>query len=394
MAVRRARPRAAGPARRPARPDRADRTQRRGQDHAVPDDRRPGRNRCRRAQDQAGHADRGARAGPRPDRPCHADGLGAGRCRRPAGTRGRRDRGPARHRHDARHQGRERRREAPCGHCACAGAGPRPPADGRADQPPRPGRDRLARRLARALQGRLPGHQPRPHLPQAADARDAVARPGDPAPQGSGLRRLRGVGRAGLCRRGPGRGQARRQAQARSTLARTRRHRAAQAQPGPAREALPDARTARLDDHRGRHGQVAARDRGFVQVQIGHRRRRDQQELWRTHDHQALQPAHPAGRPHRYRRRQWRGQDHAAEHAHRRARTRQRQRRDRQDADGRDDRPAAPAAHCRQDRPAGAGRRRRLDRRARQSQACAGLSQGLPVRPQDRRHEGQRAVGR
>ena len=57
----------------------------------------------------------------------------------------------------------------------------------------------------------------------------------------------------------------------------------------------------------------------------------------------AVQPAHPAWRPDRHRRRQWRGQDHAAQDADGRTRTRQRQRRDRQDADRGDDRPA-PAA--------------------------------------------------
>ncbi len=57
------------------------------------------------------------------------------------------DRGPARHRHEPPRGDRQWRREAACGHCPRAGDGARPAAARRADQPPRPRRDRLARDL-------------------------------------------------------------------------------------------------------------------------------------------------------------------------------------------------------------------------------------------------------
>ena len=47
----------------------------------------------------------------------------------------------------------------------------------RADQPSRPRRDRMARGMAQAVQGRVHRHQPRPDLPDAADAKLHLARP-------------------------------------------------------------------------------------------------------------------------------------------------------------------------------------------------------------------------
>ncbi len=88
-----------------------------------------------------------------------------------------------------------------------------------------------------------------------------------------------GLGRTGLCRRSARGREAGRQAEDRSALAGARRHRAAQAQPGAARKTPPDARAAGLDDFGRRHGQAEAGDGGGLQVQVGHRRRQDQQDL-------------------------------------------------------------------------------------------------------------------
>ena len=104
------------------------------------------------------------------------------------------------------------------------------------------GGDRMARGLAQPLHRRVHRHQPRPHLPDAPDQELPVARPRPAAPRRDRLRRLRGLDRGGLCR-GSARGrEARRQAEARAALAAARRHRAAPAQPGPARQAARDAR--------------------------------------------------------------------------------------------------------------------------------------------------------
>ena len=64
---------------------------------------------------------------------------------------------------------RQRRRAAAGGDRPGAGAEARRAAARRADQPSRPGGDRLAGGLAGALHGRVHRHQPRPHLPRAAD---------------------------------------------------------------------------------------------------------------------------------------------------------------------------------------------------------------------------------
>ena len=90
--------------------------------------------------------------------------------------------------------------------------------------------------------GRVHRHQPRPHLPDAADQELPVARPRAAAPRRDRLRRVRGVDRAGLCRGGAGGREARRQAEARTALAPARGDRAAPAQPGAAGQARRDAR--------------------------------------------------------------------------------------------------------------------------------------------------------
>ncbi len=84
---------------------------------------------------------------------------------------------------------------------------------------------------------------------------------GNDPPRRDRLRRLRCVDRAGLCRRGAQRREARRQAQARGALAAARRDRAAQAQPGAADKADRDARRTRRDDGAAGLGQPRHRHR-------------------------------------------------------------------------------------------------------------------------------------
>jgi ATP-binding cassette subfamily F protein uup len=92
-------------------------------------------------------------------------------------ARGRGDRRPARDRPRPARRHRLGRRAAPRRDRPRAGAGSRRAAARRADQPSRSRRDRMARGLARPLHRRLHRDQPRPHLPEAADPLDAVARP-------------------------------------------------------------------------------------------------------------------------------------------------------------------------------------------------------------------------
>ena len=169
------------------------------------------------------------------------------------------DRRPARGRSVACRGDRQRRRAPPRGDCPGAGAKARPAAARRADQPPRPRRHRVARKLAQPLHRRLHRHQPRPYLPRPADQKLPVARPRPTAARRDRLWRLRGVDRGGLCR-GSARGrQARRQAEARAALAAAGRDRAPPAQPGAARQAQRDAGAARGDArHRG-HRQTGDR---------------------------------------------------------------------------------------------------------------------------------------
>ena len=128
---------------------------------------------------------------------------------------------------------------------------------------------------------------------------------------------------SGLRRGSARRRKARRQAEARGALAGTRGDRAAQAQPGPAREAAGDARPARGDARPAGAAKLAlATDDDALQDRD--QRRARQQELRRAARSSATSPAHPARRPDRHRRRQRRWQDHAAQAADRRARARQR----------------------------------------------------------------------
>ncbi len=164
--------------------------------------------------------------------------------------------------------------------------------------------------------------QPRPHLPDPPDPRDAVARPRHAAAQGDRLRRLRGVEEdAGLCRGSPRRREARRQAEARGALARARRHRPAQAQPGAARQAVGNARAARGDDQAGtappssRSTATTCRTKSVIAAEHVTKRFGERTIIQRLH------PAHPARRPDRRGRRERRGQDHAAQAADRRDRS-------------------------------------------------------------------------
>ena len=141
----------------------------------------------------------------------------------------------------------ERGRAAPSGDRSRACAEPRCTAARRADQPSRPQRDRVARGMAEALQGRLHRHQPRPHLPDAADAQLHLARSRRAAARRDRLRRLRGVDRTRLRGGGAGSRKARRQAQDRASLVATRGHGAPPSQPGPAGQAQRNARSARGD---------------------------------------------------------------------------------------------------------------------------------------------------
>ena len=154
-----------------ARPAGADRPQRRRQDDAAQMPRRPDRHRRGQADDRPGHAGRAARAGPEDGRLSRRSRTGC--CTAP--TR------PQAHEAAAiadqlgidlsrAGRDRERRRAAAGGDRPRAGAGARRAAARRADQPSRPRRDRMARGLAEALHGRVHRHQPRPHLPDAADA--------------------------------------------------------------------------------------------------------------------------------------------------------------------------------------------------------------------------------
>ena len=136
--------------------------------------RRPDRNRRGQADDRAGHAGRAARAGSATwaaTRRCGTACSPAPMRREPHEVDG--DRRPARHRPGAAGGDRQRRRAAAGGDRPRAGAGSRRAAARRADQPSRPRRDRMARGLAGALQRRVHRHQPRPHLPEAADPRRA-----------------------------------------------------------------------------------------------------------------------------------------------------------------------------------------------------------------------------
>jgi ABC-type transport system involved in cytochrome c biogenesis ATPase subunit len=99
---------------------------------------------------------------------------------------------------------------------------------------------------------------PRPRLPEAAGAGDALARPGRGAAHGPALRRFRGLARRIWARGGPRPTQARPQDQGRGALGRRGHLRPAQAQPGPGAGAAEAAGDPRGDDRaRRRRGAVA-----------------------------------------------------------------------------------------------------------------------------------------
>jgi ABC-type lipoprotein export system ATPase subunit len=91
------------------------------------------------------------------------------------------------------------------------------------------------------------------------DPPDPVARPRQHPPQGNRLRRLRGMERRDRRRGSARRAAARFETAARGALARTRRHRAPQAQSGAARKAEGNARDPRRDDRRPRCRQARPR---------------------------------------------------------------------------------------------------------------------------------------
>ena len=242
-----------------ARPAGADRAQRRGQDDAAQVPRRADRDRRGAAHDPAGHQGRAARAGSADRGLSRRCGTSRWRARRAAAPRGRGDRRPARDRSGPARADRQRRRAAAGGDRARAGAGSATCccSTSRPTISTLPAIEWLEDWLGRYT-GRVHRDQPRPHLPEAADPLVALARPRPAAARGGRLRRLRGLDRAGLCR-GSARGrEARREAQARAALAAARRHRAAQAQPGPARQIARDARGARRDARAGGHGEARA----------------------------------------------------------------------------------------------------------------------------------------
>ena len=249
--------------------------------------------------------------------------TGSATVRARPGARRRGNRRPAWSRSGAAGRHGERGRAPPsCDHPRPGPGARRPPAR-RADQPSRPRRNRMARGMAQALQGRVHRHQPRPHLPDPPDQQLPVARPRDSAARRDRLRRLRCMDRAGLRRRGAGSGKARRQAQARASLASARSHRPAAAQPGAAGEAPRNAGAARGDARRRRDGQARA-GQGRCPLQDRDRGRACGQVVRRPADHPRLHPAHPARRPDRDRRAERRRQDDIAQAADGRNLARQR----------------------------------------------------------------------
>ena len=135
-----------------------------------------------------------------------------------------------------------RRRGAPRGAGARAGALARHPAARRADQPSRSADHRMAGRRTRQPPLRARHDQPRPPLPLQPVARHRLARSRPDAAHRPRLRRVRGLARRGA---GGGRArpaQARPQDRRRGALAALRRLRPAQAQRQAARQSARAAR--------------------------------------------------------------------------------------------------------------------------------------------------------
>ncbi len=156
------------------------------------------------------------------------------------------DDGRARPRSGRRSRAPFRRRSPPGGLGPGSEPRARHPAPGRADQPPRSHRHRVARGAARAEPLGARPHQPRQAAARRPDEGHDLARPGPRPPARPGLRRVRGLARR-KARGGRARApQARPQDRRGRALDALRRHRAPQAQHAPRRRACrPETRAAR-----------------------------------------------------------------------------------------------------------------------------------------------------
>ena len=201
---------------------------------------------------------------------------------------------------------------------ARAGAVTRYSAARRADQSSRPHHHRMAGARPRRPARRAGDHQPRPALSLDAVARDDLARPRHDAPHRTRICPFRGMARHAAGGGGTRAAQARPQDRRRRALDALRRHRPAQAQHAPGRPVAGAARSAPDLSRRGRRRHHHGRCGGALR-RAGDRGERDRQELWRTRHRQRLLDPHPARRPHRHRRAEWQRQDHADQHADRRA---------------------------------------------------------------------------